>query len=167
MEKVSDRSANVIGSVAPKSTAQAVWQCTENVRETKGQPANIPAPRRPERTRARRAIGDARASVPSATASGSKTSSVRAGVGSLTTLRRARAGVGSSAERVRVGEKGRCSCGLRTRRRARENSNERSARTASAYREPHQVSEVSSLWPNGRKRAREFGKMDPYLRYKD
>ena len=36
-----------------------------------------------------------------------------------------------------------------------------------AYPEPHQVSEVSSLWPNGRKRAREFGKTDPYLRYKD
>ena len=111
MEKVSDRSANVIGSVAPKSTAHAVKQCAKIARETKGQPANIPAPRRTERICSASAR---RMSVPSATVSGSKTSSSRAGVGSLTTLRRVRAGVGSSAECVHIGEKGRYSCGLRS-----------------------------------------------------
>jgi len=111
VEKVSDRSANVIGSVAPKSTTQVVCQCTENVRETKGKPANIPAPRRPERTRVsprgragERSVGN-----------GLWLEDVlpHTGVGSLTTLRRPSAGVGSSAECASVGEKGRCSCGLR------------------------------------------------------
>jgi len=135
------------------------------VRQTKGQSANIPTPRRCERTR-----------VPSDRRAGERSVGngfwledvlPHVGVGSLTTLRRTRAGAGSSAECVRFGEKGRCTCGLRQRRRTRENSSERAYETTGTYPEPHQVSEMSSLWPNGRKWAREFGKIDPYLRYKD
>lgn len=132
-------------------------------RATKGNPANIPEPRPPERSGTRvlrmpaaeRTVGNGICS---------EDASRCAGVGSLTTLRRTGAGVASRGECVSSAEKGRFSCGLRWRRGARENSEERTARRARAYQEPHQVSEVSSLWPNGRKQAREFGKMDPYLR---
>ena len=130
---------------------------------TKGKPAKIPAPRCPERNG-----DDSSAAVERTVGNGLCLEDTfrRAGVGSLTTLRRTGAGVGSSGERVLVAEKGRILCGLRWRRRVRENSGERITRAARAYPEPHQVSEVSSLWPNGRKQAREFGKIDPYLRYK-
>jgi len=165
VEKVSDQSANVIGSVVPKSTTQVVCQCTESVRQTKGQSANIPTPRRCERTR----VSSDRRAGERSVGNGFWLEDVlpHVGVGSLTTLRRTRAGAGSSAECVRFGEKGRCTCGLRQRRRTRENSSERAYETTGTYPEPHQVSEMSSLWPNGRKWAREFGKIDPYLRYKD
>ena len=80
-------------------------------RATKGQPANIPAPRRPERNGTREAIP----AVEHTVGNGFWLEDVSrcAGVGSLTTLRRSDAGVGSSAECVRVAEKGRIPCGLR------------------------------------------------------
>lgn len=131
---------------------------------TKGKPANIPAPRRPERNGSILVVLAVERTVGNGFCL--EDAFRRAGVGSMTTLRRTGAGVGSSGECVSVGEKGCIFCGLRWRRRARENSGERNTRTTRAYPEPHQVSEVSSLWPNGRKQAREFGKIDPYLRYK-
>lgn len=143
-------------------------QCSAAERATKGKPANIPAPRRHERSGIRSVPLGGRVAAERTVGNGFWFEDVprRAGVGSLTTLRRKHAGIGSSAERALVAEKGRRTRGLRWRRGARENSNERIALTARSYPEPHQVSEVSSLWPNGRKQAREIGKMDPYLRYK-
>ena len=137
VEKVSGRSANEIGSVAPKSSSLAK-SAPNGARDERaaGQYSGT-SPSRAERSRrsrpaAERTVGNGL---------WSEDVSRCAGVGFRTTLRRSDAGVGSSAECVRVAEKGRTNCGLRSRRGTRENSDERNhedgesvPRTASGLR---------------------------------
>lgn len=111
MEKVSDRSANEIGSVAPESKTRVLQSASLEARDERaaGQYSGTSP------FRAKRHQGPRGPAVERTVGNGFWFEDVSrcAGVGSLTTLRRSDAGFGSSVERVRVAEKGRIACGLR------------------------------------------------------
>lgn len=169
VEKVSGQSAKVAGLVAPKSTSNRCQKCGASRMGRKGSrrifrhlfAANLV--RRVLVVRAARAIRS-RPTVGNGVWFGDVSQCV--GCRSLLHLRRGDGGVGPAGDVAILAEKGHTCRGLRSHCATLEKPNERTNATNRAYPEPHQVSEVSILWPNGLKRAKEIGKMDPYLRYK-